>query len=427
MLPLYRRGAAALIALAAAVPAAAQQCPDVNSLARGVEPILAPVRILADDAYGGRLAGSPGERCAAEYIAARFAALGLEPAGDDGFFQDVPLASVLNPHAAGGTGRNVIALLPGSDHSAPGELVIIGAHYDHLGRGAAGSLAAGDTAIHNGADDNASGVAAMLHAASLLSADPPAHPILFMAFTGEESGLLGSAYWAAHPTVPLDGARAMLNLDMVGRLEGRPLIVYGTGTAEEWERILMPAGAAASVELAFQPEGYGPSDHTSFYTRDVPVLHFFTNTHADYHRPADDWEKIDADGLRRVGTLVANVARAVSGRHTALALVRGVGRPAQPAATSGYGAWLGTVPDFAPVERGVRLGGVTPGSPAAQAGLEAGDILIGLGGAEVADLQGMTDVLRQHRPGERVEVVVLRGQRELRLEATLGSRSDRGG
>jgi hypothetical protein len=411
-------------------PVAAQEsCPDPAVLAGDVAAVLAPVRILADDTYEGRLAGSGAERCAGDYIAERFAALGLEPAGDDGFFQDVPLASVLNPHAPGGTGRNVLALLPGSDDVLRDEVVVIGAHYDHLGHGGSTSMAQGEAAIHNGADDNASGVAALLDVAGRLAVDPPARSVLFMAFTGEESGLLGSAHWASQPTRPLDGIRAMLNMDMVGRLEDRPLIVYGTGTAQEWEEILGTAAAAHSLVLTYQPEGYGPSDHTSFYTRDIPVLHFFTNTHADYHRPSDDWEKIDAAGLARVSALVADVARTVADRRTALALVRGAGQPRDPAAaaSAGYGAWLGTVPDFTAVEKGVKLGGVTPGSPADAAGLKTGDILVGLGGEEVSDLQAMTNVLRARKPGERIEVVVLRDGAELRTTATLGSRSNRGG
>ncbi len=404
----------------------AQDCPDAAALAAAVPPILAPVRVLADDAYGGRMAGSAGERCAGDYLAARFAALGLQPAGSDGFFQDVPLASVLNPHAAGGTGRNVAALLPGSDPARRGEFVIIGAHYDHLGHGGTGSLAPGDSAIHNGADDNASGIAALLEVAARLATDPPARSVLFLAFTGEESGLLGSAHWAGAPTHPLDSAVAMLNMDMVGRLDGRPLIVYGTGTAEEWTALLDAAGEDVALELTYQPEGYGPSDHTSFYTRDVPVLHFFSNTHADYHRPSDDWQKIDVEGLEQVSALVARIARDVADRGKRLALVRGAGQPRAAAASSGYGAWLGTVPDFAPVEHGVRLGGVTPGSPAALAGLEAGDILIGMADQEIADLQAMTDVLRAHRPGETIDLLVLRDGNEIRTRATLGSRSERG-
>lgn len=416
---------AALMLLLPLAPAAAQQCPAPGSLAGDASPLLAPIRVLADDAYAGRRAGSTGERCAGEYIAARFAELGLLPAGTDGYFQEVPLASVLNPHAAGGTGRNVAALLPGSDASLREEYVVIGAHYDHLGHGGAGSLVPGDSAIHNGADDNASGVAAMLDAAAKLAADPPARSVLFIAFTGEESGLLGSAHWVAEPTRSLDAAIAMLNLDMVGRLEGRPLIVYGTGTAREWPTIVEGAARTVGLEISAQPEGYGPSDHTSFYARGVPVLHFFSNTHPDYHRPSDDWERIDAEGLQQVSDLVGRVARVLADQQGRLAVVVGAGEPPRGTTTSGYGAWLGTVPDFAAVDRGVRLGGVTPGSPAEAAGVQAGDILVGMAGEEVADLQAMTDVLRAHRPGDTVELVLLRDGQTIRTRATLGSRRDR--
>lgn len=422
------RGAVLLpsLLLGCAAPIAVRQCPDAARLANGVPSILAPIRVLADDAYGGRRAGTIDERCAGDYIADRFEEIGLEPAGSDGYFQDVPLASILNPHAAGGTGRNVLGLLTGSDPALRDQVVVIGAHYDHLGHGGSGSLAPGDSSIHNGADDNASGVAAMLAVATRLAADPPRRSVLFMAFTGEESGLLGSAHWVGTPTLPLADIRAMLNMDMVGRLEDGPLIVYGTGTAAEWPAILDQAGPAAGIDLAYQPEGYGPSDHTSFYTHDIPVLHFFSNTHADYHKPSDDWQKIDVDGLQRVSDLVSRVARDVADRPTALALVQGAGEPADPAASgSGYGAWLGTVPDFAPVERGVRLGGVTAGSPADEAGLIAGDILIGMAGKEIADLQAMTDVLGAHRPGDTIELVVLRDGAEVRTSATLGNRANR--
>lgn len=416
----------AALPLLFSLPVSGQQCPDAAALATDVPAILAPVRVLADDAFEGRVAGSHAERCAGDYIASRFAALGLEPAGADGYFQDVPLASLLNPHAPGGTGRNVIAVLPGTDATLRDEYVIVGAHYDHLGSGGTSSLAPGVEEIHNGADDNASGVAALLDVATRLAADPPKRSVLFLAFTGEESGLLGSAFWVGQPTSPLDGAIAMLNMDMVGRLGDGPLIVYGTGTAHEWEPLLDELGGTLELTMSYQPEGYGPSDHTSFYTRDVPVLHFFTNTHEDYHRPSDDWEKIDVAGLEAVSTLVAKTARRVADGTERLALVRGVGQPRQQAsAGSGYGAWLGTVPDYAVAERGVRISGVTPGSPGEAAGLQAGDVLIAMGGQELADLQAMTDVLRAHRPGETIELVVLRDGTELTFQATLGSRSNR--
>jgi hypothetical protein len=406
----------------------AQECPDASRLTADLPSPLSHVRYLADDALQGRLGGSPGERCAGEYIAAQFRALGLRPAGESGsYFQALPLASVANPHAPGGTGRNVLALLEGSDPQLSDQPVIIGAHYDHLGLGEFGSTAPDRRGtVHNGADDNASGVAAMLHAARLLAQGPrPARPILFLAFTGEESGLLGSAYFTKHQTVPLGRARAMINMDMVGRLEARPLVVYGVDTAKEWRELLARLGAELGVKLGFIGDGYGPSDHTSFYLLDIPVLHFFTNTHGQYHHPDDDWQRVDSAGLNRIAALSARVAREIAGPATQLTLVRGAGQKPGSSPTRGSGAWLGSVPDFSPVERGVLLGGVTAGSPAEKAGLQKGDVLIRMGGAEVANLQGMTDVLGQHKPGDTVEVVVLRGGAEQKFTVVLGSRAAR--
>jgi hypothetical protein len=406
---------------------AAQTCPPAGDLTRGLSLPLSAVRYLADDGLEGRRAGSDGERCAGDYIAAEFQRLGLAPAGTaETFFQSLPLASVLNPHAAGGTGRNVVARLEGNDPVLKQEWVVIGAHYDHLGEGGPGSLAPGTPAIHNGADDNASGVGALLRVAERLVAGArPARSVMFIAFTGEESGLLGSAFFAANPTV--SGTIAgMINMDMVGRLGAGPLIVYGVDTAAEWNALLGPAAERAGTTIVTRGEGYGPSDHTSFYLKDVPVLHFFTNTHADYHKPGDDWEKIDAAGLDKVAAIVADVTAAVANRPERLTLRRGAGEPPrQTGVSTGYGAYLGSVPDFTPVERGVKLSGVTPGSPAAVAGILAGDVVVGLGGRAVDDLQGLTDALRAHKPGETVEVRVVRGTAPVVVQVTLGNRATR--
>jgi hypothetical protein len=404
---------------------ATSACPDPQALIEDLSGPLAVVRYLADDALEGRLAGSPGSACAADFLAGEFERLGLTPAGEDGtFFQSVPLASVTNPHAPGGTGRNVIALLDGADPSRADELVIVGAHFDHLGTGAFGSMEAESAAIHNGADDNASGVAAMLAVAEHLTRGPrPERSVLFIAFTGEELGLLGSSHFAKNPTRPLDRVTAMLNLDMVGRLGEDPLIVYGMGTAEEWEEVVAAANAELALELAYESAGYGPSDHTSFYARDIPVLHFFTNVHADYHKPSDDWDRIDAPGIERVAEFVTLIAADVAARPVQLALVRGAGAPQQRA--EGYGAWLGTIPDFTPVEHGVLISGVGSESPAEKAGLQGGDIVIWVGEFEVADLYGLTDALRAYRPGDQVEVRVLRDGEQRSFQVVLGNRADR--
>jgi hypothetical protein len=386
----------------------------------------AAVRYLADDALRGRLAGTPEAECAARYIAEEFRRVGLVPAGDDStYFQAVPLASAANPHAPAGTGHNVVGILPGADPDRSREAVVVGAHYDHLGLGGFGSVHPDEAGrIHNGADDNASGVGALLAIAEALARGPrPPRSVVFVAFTGEEMGLVGSAQYVRSPAVPLDRTVAMLNLDMVGRLGSNPLLVYGVGTAREWESLLRSAADAVGLALALRPEGFGPSDHTSFYARDVPVLHVFTNVHGDYHRPSDDWDKIDVDGLRRVAAFVARVARAVADRPERLTLVRGAGRPpAPPDRDAGYGAYLGTVPDFAPVERGVRLNGVSPGSPAERAGLRAGDVIVGLGDREIEDLRALAEALRAHAPGTAVEVRFLRDGRAQSVTVVLGRR-----
>lgn len=405
----------------------AQACPDAAQISAGMSGPLATVRYLADDALEGRLAGSPGERCAGDFIARRFESLGLKPIGEmGGYFQTFALASIVNPHAPGGNGRNVIALLEGSDPALKNEYIIVGAHYDHLGMGAFGSTSGSKTpAIHNGADDNASGVAAMLDVAERLSKGKrPARSVLFMAFSGEESGLLGSAYFTANPTLPLAQARAMLNMDMVGRLGKGPLVVYGIGTAQEWKSIVESAAGQRTIGVQLLNDGTGPSDHTSFYMKDIPVLHFFTNAHHDYHNSTDDWDKIDATGLGNIALLVTDITQRLANEKNPVTLVKGAGKPPAPAgAPSGRPRpSLGTIPDFAPVPSGVKLSGVTAGSPADVAGIKAGDILIRFDNDEIKNLQDFQNALMARSPGDAVNITVLRDGKELTVRATLGRR-----
>ncbi len=332
--------------------------------------------------------------------------------------------------------RNVVALLPGADPELRDEWVIVGAHYDHLGLGGQGSLAPDDYGtIHNGADDNASGTAAIVEAARILAEGPrPDRSVLFVAFTGEEKGLWGSSYYVRDPLHPLDRTVAMLNLDMVGRLGDDPLTVLGTGTAEEWTSVLDAANADLERPLAvsYVPDGYGASDHSSFYARDIPVLHFFTDTHADYHRPSDDWEKVDGEGMQRVSELVARVTRGLAGgageRVADLTLVREddthAGSPpgGPDAASSGYGPYLGTVPDMTPSDSGVTLTGVRDGSPAEEAGMRAGDVVVEFGDREITDLYSYTYALQDHEAGDTVRIVVERDGERVPLTAVLGER-----
>jgi hypothetical protein len=326
--------------------------------------------------------------------------------------------------------RNVVALLPGASATLRNEYVIVGAHYDHLGFGGEGSLAPDQTEVHNGADDNASGTAAVVEAARTLMAGPrPARSILFMAFTGEERGLWGSAHFVREPTIDLDDVVAMLNLDMVGRVVNSEVTVFGVGTAAEWDAVLdaANAGLAQPLTLAKAPDGYGPSDHSSFYGEGIPVLHFFSNTHVDYHRPEDDWEKINVDGLRRVTELTARVAaRLASEGSDQVALTRIVqAQPAPVAAGSsggGYGPYLGTIPDMTPRDFGLRLTGVREGSPADIAGLQAGDVVVEFDGNPVADIYAYTYALQDKSVGDAVTIVVERDGARVTVTAVLGER-----
>jgi hypothetical protein len=405
--------------LAALAAPATAQAPEAR--------LLADVRRLSDDRLQGRLTGTPGADSAAAYIAQRFAEAGLAP-GPGGWFQDF----VVSPDApaarhapvGGARGRNVVGVLAGNHPTLRRELVVIGAHYDHLGLGGPFALDPDSTgSVHNGADDNASGTAALLEVAARLARRPPARSVVFIAFSGEELGLLGSAHYMRQSSDAQHTA-AMVNLDMVGRLRHDRLIVYGTGSATEFPDLLDSLNRLAGFELALRPDGYGPSDQSSFYAAGVPVLHFFTNVHEDYHRSTDDWEKIDVGGLARVAAFVTAVTETLANRPerpTFVALpVAAHGGSAT--GTGGYGAYLGTIPDMAGGGSGVRLAGVRAGSPAEQAGLRADDVITKIGDYEVPDLEAMTSALRSYKPGDTVEVVVRRGNSLTTLTATLGSR-----
>jgi aminopeptidase YwaD len=337
-------------------------------------------------------------------------------------------------------GHNVLAMIPGTDPVLKNEYVVIGAHYDHLGHGGEGSLAPDSRAIHNGADDNASGTAALIAIAKQLEKAGPKRSIVFMAYSGEERGLLGSTYYVEHPLVPLAKTVAMLNLDMVGRLGDKPLTIFGMATAKEWEPLVKGAAAelpGRAMQLTLLPDGFGPSDHSSFYGKGIPVLHFFSGTHAEYHRPEDDVRLIDAAGLDRIATLTAKIALRLAGsptlRAAALTPVVGAGAPhstmppdpnapATTTTTTGYGPYFGSIPDMTPQTFGVRITGVRDGSPAALAGLKEGDVLVSFGGKPTADLYAFTYALQEHKVGDKVEVEVIRNGQRIKATTTLTER-----
>lgn len=400
---------------------------------RVVEPprLLDDIRFLSDDRLQGRMTGSVGADSAAAYLARRFSQVGLQPAAG-GWFQSFTVgreAPARQAQAGAVVGRNVIGILPGRDPVLRNQTIILGAHYDHLGLGGFGSLDPDSTGlVHNGADDNASGAAALIQVAARLAAAPPARTVVFIAFSGEELGLLGSAYYVKEPIYPLTGTLAMVNLDMVGRLRNGRLIVYGARTAKEFPALLDSLNWYAGFDLKAQGDGYGPSDHSSFYAAKRPVLHLFTDLHEDYHRTTDDWQKVNYDGLKRVADFSLGLVTALANRSKPLtfldlpAPLLSQTTPAMGTGLSGYGAYLGTVPDMTGAPGGVRLVGVRAGSPAERAGLRGDDIITRIGTTDTPDLQAMTDALRSHKPGEVVEIVVRRGALMTTLRATLGTR-----
>lgn len=313
---------------------------------------------------------------------------------------------------------------PSDDEPLPGA-VVLGAHYDHLGFGGASSLAPEAHEPHNGADDNASGTAALLEAARILAErrDELGRDVIFVAFTGEENGLLGSSHFTREPPpgAAPESLVAMLNMDMVGRLRNNRLSVLGGDSAEEWESVIRPNCAALDIACELGGDGYGPSDQMSFYTAGVPVLHFFTGAHDDYHKPSDDTALINAEGGVRIANLVAEVA-------LELTLLDGLTyvaaeAPAPLGDVRSYGASLGTIPDYtgSPDDRpGMRLAGVRPEGPADIAGLQRGDWIVELGGREIRDIYDLMYVLREARPGDDSTVVVERDGERVELPVIFG-------
>ncbi len=320
--------------------------------------------------------------------------------------------------------KNVIAVLEGEGPLAH-ETIVVGAHYDHLGFGGEGSLAPWTTTIHNGADDNASGTSTLLEVATRMaqSGKKPRRRIVFMAFTGEERGLLGSKHYVKNPRFALENTIAMYNLDMVGRLKDNKLAVYGTSTAKHFDAMVEELSKQMGFVLTKYEGGFGPSDHSSFYSRKIPVLHFFTGTHTDYHRPSDDAEKLNIEGMRRVADMLAEIIQRTDATDARPEYVEI--KKFESIASSGGGeraSSLGTMPDYNTKADGVVLELVMPGGPAEKAGLKPGDILVKFGDLKISNIEDFENALRTHKPGDKVKLKAKRGEEEVELEATLGTR-----
>ncbi len=310
------------------------------------------------------------------------------------------------------TGYNVVGLL---DNGKP-DVVVIGAHLDHLGWGDEGSLHRGERAIHNGADDNASGIAVLLQLARDLAEMDEArgNDYLFIAFSGEEKGLYGSNHWTKHPTVPLAELNYMVNLDMVGRLDSaRSIGVNGVGTSPAWAEV--PRILAGDLKVKTTTSGIGPSDHTSFYLQGVPAIHFFTGTHADYHKPSDDEEKINYDGMLRITRYIESLITTLNDDGK-LAFTKT--EEVNTENTPRFKVTLGVVPDYMYDGRGMRIDGVSDGKPAASAGLRKGDVVVGIGAVQVTDMMSYMKALGQFNKGDRTTVKVLRDGTEQEVQVT---------
>ncbi len=383
--------------------------------------LLEDVTFLASDKLEGRETGTQGELLSATYIKERFQGIGLTPKGnEDTYFQTFTFTPRTDPHSEVEfnkynkdtpttiTGTNVIGFW---DNNAE-NIVIIGAHYDHLGMGGEGSLYREGKAIHNGADDNASGVAVMLKLAKELQTEEyTGNNYLFIAFSGEEMGLLGSNFFTKNPTIDLAKANYMINMDMVGRLNNEKAIaVHGVGTSPIWPQTIFSANE--NFKLSEHESGVGPSDHTSFYLNDIPVLHFFTGQHSDYHKPGDDTEKLNYEGMESIASYIKGIIMEVDDNGK----LKFTKTKNESEAVPAFKVGLGVVPDYLFSGKGMRIDGVSEGKAAQNAGLLKGDVVVKMGDSTVVDMMSYMRVLATFDGGDKTTVVIQRNGEEVLKE-----------
>ncbi|MDP7402915.1 MAG: M20/M25/M40 family metallo-hydrolase, partial [Gammaproteobacteria bacterium] len=372
--------------------------------------------VLTDAVMQGRGLGSDGLARAGHYIAEQFREAGLQPVGGtyiQPWRQEVPdLGQV--------TMANVMGMIPGSDAKLSSEPVVLGAHYDHLGT----NEESGE--FFPGADDNASGISVLIEVARKLArAFTPQRPILFVAFTGEESGLLGSDYFvnSSPDGFQLSSAFAMVNLDAVGRLEGRTLQIFGTESAYEWPFMAQGIGFTTGISSQFAAQTVASSDHVSFLNAGIPAIHLFSGTHLDYNQPTDTADKLDLAGMADVALWVEEAIVYLADRSDPLRVsLEQASQLSVSTSTTAREAVLGTVPDFAYQGQGIRISDVSPGGAAELAGLQARDVILQFNGQALGSLQTYSNMLRAAAPGDEIELTVRRGEQTLNFSAILQTR-----
>jgi hypothetical protein len=374
------------------------------------------IRTLAGDGYEGRGTGSAGEKKANDFIEKQFKKIGLLPKGENGFDQSFPFKSGVHGEGPSGTAQNIAAYL---DNGAV-NTIIIGAHYDHLGLGNDGnSLDANSKGkIHNGADDNASGTAGVIELARYFKNNgrKESYNFLFLCFSGEELGLYGSKHFTEHPTIDLSAVTCMINLDMVGRLnpDTKALFVSGTGTSPVWEPMLQKL-SSDQLKIKTDSSGTGPSDHTSFYLKNIPVLHFFTGSHTDYHKPSDDADKINYEGEVEVLKTIVKVVDELEGQPK-LAFLTTKSRNMNT--RSSFKVTLGIMPSYTSESEGLLVDGVTDGRPAQKAGVLAGDVITQMGDLPIKDIQNYMEALGKFEKGQTIPVKLKRKGEEITVNVT---------
>jgi len=341
---------------------------------------------------------------------------------------DVTVSLQTDVNLVQATTSNIIGYLPGLDENLKDRFLVIGAHMDHLGWGGpgSGSLEPDTHEIHNGADDNASGTAGLLELAEDFALGSNKLPIglVFIAFSAEELGTLGSAYYVENPTIDLKKTDAMINMDMIGRLRDKLLTVYGTGTSPDWPQLLNEVNKDSTFALSFVDDGYGPSDHAEFYEKEIPVLFFFTGSHNEYHKPSDDPETLNYEGAESVARLVSRITSKIGTRGEKLPFthVASTSPGSGGSENRQFSVTLGVIPDYSADVEGMKIGGVRPDGPAEKAGLQPGDTILGMKGKKILNIYDYMDILGELKAGETVEIDVLRGEERVTFSATMQAR-----